>query len=137
MESLFEFHPLNIDATGPYIFAAPLGDGAVPLIHLDDLGSYAQWILGNPSKPNGMDLEVATEHVAWQDLAKTLTAVIGKPAKYRSVTFYEYFQSTSHSGGLDEKLGHSAIKEDTTLLIFREIFTHDYAFLDESEMWGD
>lgn len=67
--------------------------------------------------------EVTTERVAWDDLAKTFTAVTGKPAKYKSVTMEEHFDSAPIAGGSNEKLGHSADKIDRTLMTYRENFT--------------
>ena len=148
MESLSEIYRPIKDASGTYIFAAPLGDGVVPLIHLDDLGAYVQWVLENPAKSNGINLEIATEHVSWEDLAKTFTAVTGNPAKYKPLTWDEYIAAARHTGGADDKLGYSADKADPTLMTYGENFTgfwniwkatghnqglitRDYAFLDE------
>ena len=61
MESLHELYRPSIDASGAYMFVAPLGDQVNPLIHLDDLGSNARRILDNPSKSYSMDLEVTTK----------------------------------------------------------------------------
>jgi len=80
------------------------------LIHLDGLGAYALWILDNPSNSNGMDLEVATEHVAWDDLAKTFTGSTGKLTKYKSVTMEEHFDSAPITGSSNEKSGTVQIK---------------------------
>jgi hypothetical protein len=30
------------------VFELPLDDGAMPFIHLDDIGLYVRWILNNP-----------------------------------------------------------------------------------------
>jgi len=123
MEMLCEYLQPSVYASGTYVFAAPLDDGAVPLIHLDDLGAYALWILDNPFNSNGMELEVATEHVAWNDLAKTFTGSTGKLTKYKSVTMEEHFDSAPIAGSSNEKLGHSADKADRTLMTYGENFT--------------
>jgi len=76
--------PRHDQATDTYSFVAPLGDhGAVPMIHLDDLGEYARWIFDNPSKSAGMDLEVATKHVHFEEVAQAFTKVTGKKAIYK------------------------------------------------------
>src|SRR6266536_3016801 len=51
------------------------GSGAVPHIALSDCGVYVRWLFDNPSRANGMDLEVATDHVHYADLAKAFAAV--------------------------------------------------------------
>ncbi len=47
------------DESGTYVFAVPLGDGTVPVIHLEDLGLYCCWIFDNPVESKGINLEVA------------------------------------------------------------------------------
>jgi hypothetical protein len=39
-----------------FTFVAPLDDGAVPMIHLDDLGRYARWIFDNIEKSSGTQI---------------------------------------------------------------------------------
>jgi len=73
-------------------FNAPLGEGAVPVIVLSDLGFYARWIFDNPLKANGLDLEVATEHLGWQKLVDTFTKVTGQKAVYNDLPLEEFFK---------------------------------------------
>ncbi|KAE9369651.1 NAD(P)-binding protein [Stipitochalara longipes BDJ] len=42
------------DADGVYVFRAPLGEGAVPYIHLDDLALYAKWLFDHPEESTGL-----------------------------------------------------------------------------------
>lgn len=39
--------------TSTYVFQVPLDKGAIPMIHLEDLGRYARWIFDNPQKSTG------------------------------------------------------------------------------------
>ena len=45
--------PIYNSQTDTYEFVVPLGDGAIPMIHLDDLAKYARWIFDNPDKSAG------------------------------------------------------------------------------------
>src|SRR5246127_1488163 len=54
---------------GIVTWRVPLGDGAVVHVALEDCGFYARWLFDNPGRANGMDLEVAIEHVKYADLA--------------------------------------------------------------------
>ncbi|KAJ5930965.1 hypothetical protein N7466_006458 [Penicillium verhagenii] len=124
------------------VFAAPLGDGKCPLIHLEDYGSYVRWIFDNPTRSNGLELPVATEDIAWKDLAAAFTAVTGIKAVYKDVTFDEYFQLGVWANP-DAILGDSAQSNDSTLFTVRQNFTgfwntwkdnlskRDYLLLDE------
>ncbi|CAG8952205.1 hypothetical protein HYFRA_00000945 [Hymenoscyphus fraxineus] len=104
------------------VFKAPVGSGAPPMIYLADLGRYARWLIENPERSNGMNLKIATEHLGYEDLARTYTEITGRRAIFRDVTLDEYFDS-----GLfptpDEKVGHSAEKDDETLQTYRQNFT--------------
>lgn len=54
------------------VFAAPLGEGAMPLIVLEDLGWYARWLFDYPERSNGMTLKASTEHVIGKTLQRHL-----------------------------------------------------------------
>lgn len=106
---------------GTYVFEVPLGDGLVPFIHLDDLGHYVNWIFSNPDESAGMNLKIAIEHASYEYLVSTFTKVTGKPAKYRNVSFDEWFTTGPLSPVADVKLGKG--RDDSTLLTNRENFT--------------
>ncbi|PTB40999.1 uncharacterized protein TrAFT101_006150 [Trichoderma asperellum] len=144
MEGLSEFLQPLPDREDPstLVFAAPLGQGKLPLIYLEDYGQYARWILDTPSKSNGIQLHVATEDIAWKDLAAAFTEVTGRKAVYKDLTLDEYFKLPVFSNP-DMVLGHSTNKENPTLFTFRENFSgfwnmwkddltkRDYKLLDE------
>ena len=127
---------------GTLLFAVPLGNARCPLIYLEDYGAYARWLLDNPSRSNGLELHVATEDIAWKDLAAAFTAVTGKKAAYWDVSLDEYF-SLPIFPYPDVKVGHSASGDDPSLFTFRENFSgfwntwkdeltkRDYKLLDE------
>jgi uncharacterized protein YbjT (DUF2867 family) len=78
---------------GTFAFVAPIGEGHVPMVALEDLAFYAEWIIANPQKSVGINLAVATEDVKWDSLAKTFTQVTGFPAVAKKVPPEEYFVS--------------------------------------------
>jgi len=123
MEALSEFLRPFPDPKDPdtMVFTAPLGDGKCPLIYLEDYGAYARWILDHPARSNGLELHVATEDISWKDLASAFTEVTGQTAVYKDVTLDEYFKL----GILDPDMivGHSADRNDSTLLTYRENFS--------------
>jgi hypothetical protein len=127
---------------GTMIFSLPLGDTAMPLIALEDLGKYARWVFDNVGRSNGMTLKIVTEHIRWADLANDFTSVTGRPAVYKDVTLDEYFKSGVFPNP-EAKVGHSVGQDDDTLLTYRQNFTgfwsmwksglveRDYHLLDE------
>ncbi|KAB5515672.1 hypothetical protein GE09DRAFT_1013005 [Coniochaeta sp. 2T2.1] len=132
MEGLSEFLQPFPDREDPntLVFAAPLGEGKCPLIHLEDYGLYARWIFDTPSRSNGMQLHVATEDIAWKDLAAVFTAVTGRKAVYKDLPLEQYFQLPIFPNP-DMIVGHSTNGENPTLLTFRENFSGFW------NMWKD
>jgi hypothetical protein len=125
MELLFEFMLPKKKNDGSFQFVAPLGNGAVPLIHLEDLGLYARYLFDNQSKVNGLDLKVATQHVHWSDLASTFTKVTGEPSSYLDVSLEEYFDNHYPAGpkAVNRKIGTSVDKKDKTLQSWKQNFS--------------
>jgi hypothetical protein len=60
---------------GTFVFRLPLGDGAIPFVHLDDLGHYVNWIFANPNESAGVNVKVAVAHVPGAYLAEIFTKV--------------------------------------------------------------
>jgi len=68
-----------------------------------------------------MDFEVATEHVAWDDLAKTFTGSTGKLTKYKSVTMEEHFDWLPLLAAQTKNSGTVQIKPTALSDIWREL----------------
>jgi uncharacterized protein YbjT (DUF2867 family) len=127
---------------GTMVFAAPLGNARCPLIYLEDYGSYARWLFDQPEQSNGLNLHVATEDIAWKDLAKDFTEVTGKKALYREVSLEQYFNMGIFPDP-ESKIGAKVAGNDGTLFTYRENFSgfwntwkdeltkRDYVLLDE------
>jgi hypothetical protein len=144
MEMILEgmFAP-RVLADGSFLFAHPMGDGKVPMIHLDDLGRYARWIFDHREESNGMDLEIATEHVAWPHLVECVERVTGKKAVFEDIDQAEYFAKYSGRSANDPA-SWAQSKEGPALrgqtfwenfagwwLAFHDnLITRDYALLD-------
>ncbi|TVY62693.1 NmrA-like family domain-containing protein, partial [Lachnellula suecica] len=113
---------LDVDGEEEYVFIAPVGSGAPPMIYLEDLGRYARWVVEHPERSNGMDLKIATAHVGWKELAETFAEVTGKKARFQDVSLDEYFASGVFPAP-DAKVGHSVGHEDETLQTYRQNFS--------------
>jgi hypothetical protein len=125
IESLNEYYRPKENAEGVHIFHLPIADGAMPFIHLADLGRYALWALENPSKSNGVDLEIATVHATGNDLATAFTTATGKPAHYDAAdlkAFITDFWSMLPQGE-DTKIGAAYAGDDDTLMSYGQNFT--------------
>lgn len=73
------------------MFAAPIGDGHVPMIALDDLAFWARHIFDDPKMSAGKNLEIASEMVSWPELVETFQRVTGRKAEFKRLTMDEWF----------------------------------------------
>jgi len=107
MEMLYEgmFTPITLE-DGTLVFAHPMGDGKVPMIHLDDIGRYARWIFDHPEESNGMDLEVATEHVGWHYLVECVQKITGNKAVFKDLEQSEYLAKSGISATTPSAWAH-------------------------------
>jgi hypothetical protein len=78
---------------GVVTWRVPVGDGAVVHVALDDCEHYARWLFDHPERSNGMDLEVAIEHIHYADLAKAFEKVTGHPARYVDTDLDTYWKT--------------------------------------------
>lgn len=108
---------------GVVIWRMPLGTGAVPHVALDDCDHYVRFIFDHQERFDGFDLEVAIEHVHYEDLAKAFTKVTGKPAKYLEVDLDTYWETGPLSRAGAAPAGYNAAPDDPATLTIRENFT--------------
>ena len=128
---------------GVVTWRVPLGEGAVPHVALEDCGYYVRWLFDHPERANGMDLEVAIEHVMYANLAAAFEKVTGHPAQYIDTTLDTYWRKGPFSRRADVPAGYNADPNDKSTMSVRDNFTgfwnvwkhgiveRDYAFLDE------
>lgn len=127
---------------GIVTWRVPLGEGAVPHVSLEDCGYYVRWIFDNPDRSNGMNLEVAVEHVKYADLAAAFEKVTGHPARYIDTDLETYWNGPLKAAA-SRPAGYNADPNDKSTMSFRDNFTgfwnvwkygvvkRDYALLDE------
>jgi uncharacterized protein YbjT (DUF2867 family) len=127
---------------GVLTWRVPLGEGAVVHVSLEDCAHYVRWLFDHPELSNGMDLEVAIEHVKYDELAAAFERVTGHPARYIDTSPEDYFGGPLKAVA-DRPAGYGADPEDPSTMSFRDNFTgfwnmwkndiikRDYALLDE------
>ena len=128
---------------GVVTWRVPLGDGAVPHVALEDCGYYVRWLFDHPERANGMDLEVAIEHVKYANLAAAFEKVTGHPARYVDTDLDTYWAKGPMSSRADTPTGYNADPNDKSTMSVRDNFTgfwniwkygivkRDYALLDD------
>jgi NmrA-like family len=128
---------------GVVTWRVPLGAGAVPHVALEDCGYYVRWLFDHPERANGMDLEVAIEHIAYANLAAAFEKVTGHPAQYIDTDLDTYWRKGALSSRADKPAGYNADPNDKSTMSLRDNFTgfwnvwkygivkRDYAILDE------
>ena len=128
---------------GVLTWRVPLGEGAVPHVSLEDCGYYVRWLFDHPERANGMDLEVAIDHVTYADLAAAFEKVTGHPARYIDTDLDTYWRSGPLRAVADTPAGYNADPNDKSTMSIRDNFTgfwnlwkygivkRDYSLLDE------
>jgi NmrA-like family len=128
---------------GIVTWRVPLGNGAVPHVALEDCGFYVRWLFDHPERANGMDLEVAIDHISYADLAAAFEKVTGHPAQYIDTDLDTYWNAPRNKRNADTPAGYNADPNDKSTMSFRDNFTgwwnlwkygivkRDYALLDE------
>lgn len=127
---------------GVLTWRVPLGEGAVPHVALEDCGYYVRWLFDHADRANGMNLEVAVDHIKYADLAAAFTRVTGRPAQYIDTDLNTYWNG-SLKAAAGAPAGYNAIPNDKSTMSFRDNFNgfwnlwkhgvikRDYALLDE------
>jgi hypothetical protein len=133
---------------GTVMWKVPLGDGAVPHVALDDCAHYARWIFDHRDRANGMNLEVAIDHISYHNLAAAFEKVTGHPARYIDTDLDTYWESGPMSYGATMSAGYNSDAKDPATMTIKQNFTgfwnvwkhsggnegvvrRDYALLDE------
>lgn len=98
-------------------------DGAIPHIALDDCGYYVQWLLEHPDEADGLDLEVAVEHVHYADLARAFEKVTGHKARFIDVDWDTYWREGPMAVGAARPAGFHARLDDPATMTIKENFT--------------
>lgn len=97
--------------------------GAIPHIALDDCGYYVKWLFEHPQEADGLDLEVAVEHVHYADLARAFENVTGHKARFIDTDWDTYWKEGSLAPGANRPAGLHASLEDPATMTIKQNFT--------------
>ncbi|KAL7762720.1 hypothetical protein ACKLNR_009255 [Fusarium oxysporum f. sp. zingiberi] len=106
---------------GVVTWAVPLADGAIPHVALDDCEHYVRWLFDNPERSDGLDLEVAIDHITYHDLAQAFQKVTGKPAQFIDIPLATYFEHLPLKGTVPA--GYNADPNDPATMTIVQNFT--------------
>jgi hypothetical protein len=102
---------------GTFVFDAPLGDGHIPLIALEDLGFFARYTFDHRAETCAKNLEIVTEMVGWDHLVATFKKVTGQKAVYNHETVDGWFskmQNVDKPVAIEGEPGSTSWKENFT-----------------------
>ncbi|KAI0468810.1 hypothetical protein F4859DRAFT_488905 [Xylaria cf. heliscus] len=107
---------------GVAVWRAPLASGAVPFTALDDVGVYVKWLFDNAdAEADGLDLEIAVEHVTLDAYARAFEKVTGKPARWIDNDLNEHLDAI-FGPGVDRPAGYNADPADPATMTLRRNF---------------
>jgi hypothetical protein len=112
-----------------------LGDGKIPLIALEDVGPYALWMFDHVDESAGINLEVATEEVNFQDIARIFTEVTGLKAAHKYLPLEQYLPlAEPYPNAYGNWAAGSSVPRDESNMTWRENFSAWWRFWGEG--WG-
>ncbi|RFU81273.1 nadp-binding [Trichoderma arundinaceum] len=121
-EMLWSLLQPRIRDDGVYEFAAPIGDGNIPLTPLDDYGARVRWMFENPEAVIGKTVVWAPFYTSYKDLVKIFEETTGKRAIFKDLTQDEWFDRLKAHRAPDSKFPHSGPVDDDTTFTFRQTF---------------
>ncbi|KAI0552311.1 hypothetical protein F4679DRAFT_535248 [Xylaria curta] len=108
---------------GVAIWRVPLANGAVPFTPLDDVGVYVKWLFDNADgEADGLDLEIALEHVTFEAYVRAFEKVTGKPARWIDSDLDGHLDLL-WGPGADRPAGYNADLNDPATMTLRRNFT--------------
>jgi uncharacterized protein YbjT (DUF2867 family) len=106
------------------VWKVPLSDGAVAHVALDDCAHYVRWLFDHQDESNRMDLEVAIDHVTYNDIAAAFTKVTGKAAKCIDLSLEDYWKHGPVAGvPRAMPAGYNATVGDPATMSFQDNFS--------------
>ncbi|KAF2097278.1 NAD(P)-binding protein [Rhizodiscina lignyota] len=108
---------------GVVTWKVPLGNGSVVHVALDDCEYYVRWLFDHPERSNGMDLEVAIDHIGYDELAKAFEKVTGHPARYIDTSLEDYWAKGDMGAAAERPSGYNSDLKDPAAMTFRQNFT--------------
>ncbi|KIV89367.1 hypothetical protein PV10_08942 [Exophiala mesophila] len=108
---------------GVVTWRVPVGDGAVVHVALDDCEHYVRWLFDHPERSNGMDLEVAIDHIHYADLAAAFEKVTGHQARYIDTDLDTYWKTGNTAGAADTGSAYNSDPKDPAFMTFRQNFS--------------
>lgn len=89
----FVWGPITRRADGTFVFAAPIGNGHIPLVSLKDIGYFARYTFDHRHETSGRDLEITSDMVSLEQLVSTFKRVTGQKAVAVHLSVEEWFEN--------------------------------------------
>ncbi|KZP00638.1 NAD(P)-binding protein [Calocera viscosa TUFC12733] len=84
-----QFSPVQIE-DGSFIFFSSIGDGVLPVIALEDIGTYVRWFFANKERASNLDLVAVTDILPYPDIVSAFEKVTGKKGIWKDLPFDEF-----------------------------------------------
>ncbi|UKZ92909.1 uncharacterized protein TrAFT101_007842 [Trichoderma asperellum] len=107
---------------GVYEFAAPIGDGNIPFIPLEDYGARVRWIFEHPEAAIGKKLDWGLLYTSYKDLVQAFEETTGKQAVFKDLTQDEWFDRLRVIRAPETKFPDSGLSDDDTTFTWRRTF---------------
>jgi hypothetical protein len=113
--------PVRVE-DGTAVWRIPLGQGAIPFTAVDECGVYVKYLFDHVDEADGLDLQVAVEHVTFDAYVAAFTKVTGKPARWIDVDVDGHMDYV-FGPKADTPCGYNADPADPATMTLRQNFT--------------
>lgn len=105
-----------------YEFRAPIGQGSIPFLDVNDFGLIARHVFENSRETVGKTLSWGAWYTTYSELASAFENTTGKKAVFKDVTQEEWFEGISSYVNPDIKLPRGVDPSEKTAFTFRKTF---------------
>ncbi|KZP00640.1 NAD(P)-binding protein [Calocera viscosa TUFC12733] len=100
-----QFAPVKND-DGSYTFYSSINDGVLPVIALDDIGTYVHWIFANRERASNLDLIVVTDILPYPAIVSAFEKVAGKKGIWKDLPYDEFAITQSMTDDVPAAFAH-------------------------------
>jgi hypothetical protein len=107
---------------GVYEFSAPIGEGCIPFVNLDDYGVRTRYVFENPGECVGKTISWGAWYTTYPEIVTAFQNVTGKKAIFNDISQDKWFQGLSAYVDPELKMPRGVDPKDKTAFTFRQTF---------------
>ena len=107
---------------GVYHFIAPIANGSIPFVDLDDYGVRTRYVFENPAECVGKSIGWGAWYTSYPELIRAFKKATGNEAVFHDLTQEEWFEKLRPYVDAESRLPKGVSLDDRTAFTFRRTF---------------